>query len=61
MSSFGHCVECNQRLRNAFFCPRCGGAACSWKCYDKRRSRHAPVRAVPSAPPANGKSCPRAQ
>jgi hypothetical protein len=61
MSSFSHCVECNQPLRNAFFCPRCGEAACSWICYDKHRARHGPVRAVPAEPPGNGKTCSRAR
>jgi hypothetical protein len=59
MSSYSHCVECNQRLRNAFFCPRCGEAACSWRCYEKHRAGHASVRPVPpAAPPANGKTSP---
>ncbi|HZY87922.1 MAG TPA: hypothetical protein VFE78_24015 [Gemmataceae bacterium] len=61
MSSFSHCVECNGRLRNAFFCPHCGAAACSWRCYDRHRSGHAPVRAAPAAPSANGKASPPAR
>ena len=65
MSSYSHCVECNRRLRNAFFCKHCDEAACSWHCYDKHHSRHAPVRLAPvrSTLPADrpkGKSPPAA-
>ncbi len=59
MSSYSHCVECNRRLRNAFFCKHCDEAACSWHCYAKHRSRHAPVRLAPAAPSANGRTSPR--
>jgi hypothetical protein len=61
MSSYSHCVECNRRLRNAWFCPHCGEAACSWSCYDKHRSHHAPIRRLPGAPAPNGKLSPRAR
>jgi hypothetical protein len=61
MSSYSHCVECNRPLRNAFFCKHCGEAACSWDCYDKHRSRHAPVRPAPAAHSTNGRASPRAR
>jgi hypothetical protein len=61
MSSYSHCVECNRRLRNAFFCKLCDTAACCWHCYDKHRVRHAPARLAPAAPSANGRASPRAR
>ena len=60
MSNYSHCVECNRRLRNAFFCKHCEQAACSWNCYDKHRARHAPARHL-AACSANGQAAPRAR
>lgn len=40
MTDFSQCVECRQRLHNAFFCQECGAASCSWRCFDQHRARH---------------------
>jgi hypothetical protein len=40
MSGFSHCVECDRRLRDAFFCPECGLSACCWHCLETHRARH---------------------
>ena len=52
MSLFSHCVECGRKLRNAFFCPRCGRPACSLNCMDHHAARHA-VAAADRREPRN--------
>jgi hypothetical protein len=41
-----HCVVCGGRLRNAVFCPVCGGSSCSWACSMRHAAQHSmhPVR-----------------
>lgn len=40
------CVLCGGRLRNAVFCPTCGQSACSWGCYLRHLTEHAPAQGV---------------
>jgi hypothetical protein len=51
MSGFSHCLECGRKLRDAVFCPQCGGGLCSRECLAKHAERH---RAVPEAAPPAG-------
>lgn len=56
------CVQCGGRLRNAVFCPACGGSCCSWACHSRHLSQHAAPVAAPQVPrPGRTASYPAAE
>jgi hypothetical protein len=40
MSLYGSCDECEKRLGpTTFYCTRCGGAFCCWRCHSRHAAR----------------------
>ncbi len=39
MSEFSHCLYCGRKLRDGFFCARCGQCLCSIQCLDQHAAQ----------------------
>jgi hypothetical protein len=50
MAGFNDCAQCGRKLRNALFCPDCGQAVCSSRCFDEHEATHRYACRDPSQP-----------